>query len=210
MKNAILSTAYLGPVFYYSVIANSKRVITEQYDSYIKQTYRNRCTILAANGPQNLVIPVKKISGRKQLAKDVRIDYATRWQANHWRSIFSAYNSSPFFEFFSHELAVFYEKKWKFLIDFNTELQSLMIENLDIECTIELSSSFEKMPANEPDFRELLSPKKASENYGLNFSPVPYTQTFAERHGFVPNMSIIDLLFNTGPGAEEILLKQKI
>ncbi|MBN1924362.1 MAG: WbqC family protein [Prolixibacteraceae bacterium] len=210
METVILSTAYLGPVIYYSAMHNARNVLIEQYDSYIKQTYRNRCTILAANGPQNLVVPVVKTSGQKQMVKDVKIDYSTRWQANHWRSIFSAYNSSPFFQYYCDQLHEFYKNKWKFLIDFNTELMLLMIDELGIECNYALSSSFVKEYSDVSDFRKILTPKTAYRNYGLDYSPVEYSQTFSERFGFVPNLSIIDLLFNTGPGAEEILKKQAI
>jgi hypothetical protein len=110
MQSILLSTAYLGPVSYFSAISRADKVIIEQFDSYHKQTYRNRCSILGANGPLDLVIPVVKASITKTMVKDVRIDYATRWQSIHWRSLFSAYNSSPFFEYYADAFSPFYSK----------------------------------------------------------------------------------------------------
>jgi hypothetical protein len=206
MKQVILSTAYLGPVSYFSVLAQSTHVLIEQYDSYHKQTYRNRCRILAANGPLDLVIPVVKNSGNKTLVKDVQIDYSTHWQSNHWRSLISAYNSSPFFEYYAHLLEPFYNRKWKFLIDFNGELTKLVVELLQIELNVSLTDSFEKICNHEVDLREAISPKQAFSTNGEPFIFAGYTQTFSEKFGFIPDLSVVDLLFNCGPDSERILL----
>jgi len=207
MKQAILSTAYLGPVNYYAVLIQSDEVLIEQYDSYHKQSYRNRCRILGANGPLDLVIPVVKNSGVKTLVKDCRIDYSTRWQNNHWRSLFSAYNSSPFFEYYSHLLEPFYKNRRDFLIDFNTELMELIVELLQVKVNYGLTNHFEKDYSTCHDFRDSISPKKDLDLTESYVQPIQYTQTFSEKFGFIADLSIVDLLFNCGPESESILLK---
>jgi len=205
MKSAILSTAYLGPVSYYSVLVQSDNVLIEQHDSYHKQTYRNRCRILGANGPLDLVIPVVKNSGNKTLVKDVRIDYSTLWQNNHWRSLVSAYNSSPFFEYYSHLIEPFYQNRWDFLIDFNNELTRLLAELLQIDVDFRLTDHFEKLYPSAMDFRDSISPKREAVIDGTPILFNSYTQTFSEKFGFVRDLSSVDLLFNCGPNSEGIL-----
>jgi hypothetical protein len=207
MKPVILATTYLGTIGYFSVLAQSGAVLIEQYDSYHKQTFRNRCCILAANGPLDLVIPVLKSSGIKTLVKDVRIDYSTRWQINHWRSLFSAYNSSPFFEYYAPFLESFYIKKWNFLLDFNIEITKLILELLQLNMELSLTTIYQKEYSLMVDLREAISPKA---EFIIEGSKVPfsrYTQTFNNKFGFVPNLSIVDLLFNCGPESESILMK---
>ena len=204
MDQLILTTVYLGPVQYYTKFFESEQVFIEQYDNYRKQTYRNRCNILGANGPLVLTVPVVKEKRPKTLVKDIRIDYATQWQKNHWRSIFSAYNSSPFFEYYETDFMPFYEKRWKFLCDFNMALHKVVADLLELnslgEFTNEYAKNFEGI-----DCREVITPKKDFRIADDCFDPVAYTQTFGEKFGFVPNLSIIDLLFNCGPEARLIL-----
>lgn len=204
MENAILNTSYMGSIQFYTKLMLFKTVFIEQFDSYQKQTYRNRCSILGANGVLDLTIPVVRNSGKKTLVKDVRIDYVTRWQNNHWRSIFSAYNSSPFFEYYESDFAPFYEKRYKFLIDFNMELHQMIAEALELETTVQLTTGY--LPVfNGDDFRGAITPKQDKVKPDPDFYAVPYTQTFSEKYGFVPNLSIIDLLFNKGTEAEMVL-----
>lgn len=207
MENAIFTTAYLGPVHYYARFMQYYKVQVEQYDSYIKQSYRNRCAIYGANGLLNLSIPVVKKHKQKTLVRDTEIDYTTRWQNNHWRSIISAYNSSPFFEFFAPDFEPFYKKKWNFLIDFNMELHRLIIDILELDTICELSREFNHY-FNGYDYRDLITPKtNRLLNTDNEFNPHTYTQTYSIKHGFIENLSIIDLLFNTGPEAESVLSK---
>ncbi len=198
-----VSSSYLGPVSYYSRFLMPGRVIIEQFDHYVKQTYRNRCMILSANGPMALVIPVVKNHGRKTLMKDVRIDYATNWQRLHLNGIISGYRSSAFFEFYFDDFEPFLRKKTTFLLDLNTGLTDLILENLGLAKNYEFSREFNRYPASSPDYRDLIHPKKrGTEDH---FRPVPYFQVFSDRFGFVPDLSIIDLLFNTGPEAGTLL-----
>jgi hypothetical protein len=204
MGKAIFSTAYLGPVHYYARLQQYSESIIECFDSYQKQTYRNRCVVLGANGPLALSIPVVKLHGEKMLVRDVEIDYATCWQVNHWRTITSSYNSSPFFEYYTDDFAPFYNKKWRFLIDFNMELHQLITELIEIDTLTSLSDGFNSQFDGD-DYRSVITPKLQSERSDAGFKPLQYTQTYSEKFGFVPNLSIIDLLFNRGPETESIL-----
>ena len=181
--------------------------IIEQYDNYIKQTYRNRCNILGANGILPLSIPVLKGLDRKTYVRDIRIDYNKKWQKLHWKSIESAYRHSPFFEFYMDEFFPFYERKFVFLLDFNASLLELVLQSLEIDMNLRYSSKFMDVPASDlADYRESIHPKRDPLSDPF-FIPVTYRQVFSERLGFKANLSIIDLLFNEGPNSRMILEK---
>jgi hypothetical protein len=206
-NHAILSSAYLGSVGYYTVLARFDSVMIERFDSYHKQTCRNRCRILAANGPLDLIIPVVKQSGCKIQMKDVKIDYSTRWQNIHWRSLFSAYNSSPFFEYYTDYFNPFFYKRWNFLFDYNIELMEMVLGLLQLPNNVILTSCYENEYQVVVDLRNEFSPKKlySEKNvYSIHFKK--YTQAFSNKFGFVPNLSIVDLLFNCGPDSETLLI----
>ena len=195
MSNICLSTAYLAPVEYYAQIATADTVLMEGCDFYQKQTYRNRCRIAAANGSISLSIPVEKGCEDKMLIRDVRISGHSDWQLNHWRSIESAYNSTPFFEYYKDDLLPFYEKKWIFLFDLNQEIQFKMMELLDLHKTIQVTQEYKnKLDSDMLDLRETIHPKKENQT----FDGKPYYQVFEQKFNFQPNLSIIDLLFNMG------------
>ncbi len=196
----IFSTAYFPPVIYFSELINSERTVIEQYENYVKQSYRNRCEILSPGGKQTLSIPVIKKSGQKQLIKDVKIDYKNNWQAQHLKSLQAAYLSSPFFEFYIDSLLPFFKKKFTFLFDLNLEILQTILNEMQIERKINLSEKFvPEYPDN--DFRYIIHPKK-----DLSTNLKEYTQVFSEKYGFVPNLSILDLLFNEGPNTENFLI----
>ncbi|MEA3318333.1 MAG: WbqC family protein [Bacteroidota bacterium] len=200
----ILSTSYLAPIQYYSKFIKYNKVLIERYENYIKQTYRNRCIIYSANGLVNLTIPVKK-DKTKTYIKDITIDYDTNWRKLHWKSIESSYRSSPFFEFFEDDLFPFYTKKFKYLIDYNTELQNLMLDNIGIE-NIQFNYTNEYYKGSDIlDYREVFHPKKSMAKEDKYYKPEKYHQVFNNKHGWKANLSIIDLLFNEGPNAINIL-----
>ena len=202
----LLSTAYFAPVRYFSKLISYPEVYIEQHENFVKQTYRNRTVILGANGPIPLIVPVEKGRDRKVTIKDLRIAYDEEWQRNHWRTIFSAYNSSPFFEYYADEIETFFRKKPVFLFDFNQQITETILELIEAEVTIKLTDDFEQIPENYLNFREQISPKLHLINPDPHFEAQPYTQVFSEKFGFVPDLSILDLLFNEGPSAHASLL----
>ena len=193
MINPIVIPAYSGNVHYFSILSHFSEVYLERYAHYVKQTYRNRCQILTANGVMNLTIPIDKVSGEKMLDKDVRISN-TDWQRVHWAAIESAYNNSPFFLYYSDDIRPMYEKRFDFLLDFNLQLQEIIISLIGLDTKLILTDSYQE--TNELDFREKLSPKYKGEL--KNFISQPYYQVFKEKFGFVENLSVFDLLFNMG------------
>lgn len=202
---ALLSISYLGPVQYFSKFLLHPVKIIEQYDHYIKQTYRNRCNIMGANGVLPLSIPVLKGQTHKSFVRDIRIDHNKKWQKLHWRSIESAYRHSPFFEYYMDEFLPFYEHRFDFLLDFNAALLEIILPSLDIEKTQTYSREFIVADGEKfTDYREAIHPKRDLSSDPF-FSPVSYQQVFAERFGFKANLSIIDLLFNEGPNARSVL-----
>lgn len=203
MSIPILPVTYLGPVHYYARLLRHESAIIEQHEHYTRQTYRNRCVVLAANGLLSLTVPVEK--SHSSLIRDVKIAYDTPWQTLHWRSIVSAYQSSPYFEYYMDDFLSFYNQPHTFLFDFNLALTELVCQCIDMPFSYTLSQAYEKLPASSPDFREIIHPKKDPVIEDPAFSPVPYRQLFTNKGGFLPNLSIIDLLFNKGPESYLVL-----
>ena len=198
----ILTPSYLAPVSYYRQLNNSP-VVIEACCNYQKQSYRNRCKIATEAGVMTLSIPIEKPSG-KVLTRDVRISSHDNWQHLHWTAIESAYQSSPFFEYYQEDLRPFFEpQKFKYLYDFNIELQNTICNLLDIAPKIEYSQEFWQPQEGDVDLREVIHPKRPIvEAEKL----LPYYQVFSARHGFIPDLSIIDLLFNMGSESIFLLL----
>ena len=195
MKTAYLSSAYLAPVEYYTKLLAYDKIFIEQHDHYMKQTYRNRCTITGPDGELSLSIPTVKPDTPKCPMKDIRISDHGNWRHLHWNTIESAYNNTPFFEYYKDDFRPFYEKKYEFLLDFNEELRRLVCDLLDMQPAVVYTEHYEPEVAN--DFRETIRPKHEGEDPA--FRPEPYYQVFREKFGFLPNLSIADLLFNMGP-----------
>lgn len=206
IRQILMSQTCFGPVQYFVHLMRADKVIIEQHTNYQRQTYRNRYRILGANGPLTLSVPIEKGKTPKTKDKDVKIAYHTQWQAHQWRSIVSAYNSSPYFQFYKDDIEPFFVKKYSRLFDLNLEITHLICDLLDISTPIEPSSSFVKEPGEEVlDLRESIHPKKTLEQVDSFIKIIPYKQVFDDRFGFVPNLSILDLLFNKGPEATLIL-----
>lgn len=209
--NIYLSSAYLAPVEYYTKFLTEKTVFIEKHENYLKQSYRNRCTILSANGAIPLSIPVKHSSGEKTLIKDIRIADHGNWQHMHWNAIVSAYSSTPYFEYYQDDFAPFYHKKYSFLFDYNEELRILINKLLGIEKQNILYTELYKtdLEKSDLDFREIIHPKKDYKLLDLEFFPQKYYQVFNQKFSFVENMSIIDLLFNMGNESILVLMNSK-
>jgi hypothetical protein len=204
-SSVLLSTTYLGPVQYFSKFLLFDEIWLETHENYSKQTYRNRCNIYSANGKLALTIPVLKGDDHKTLITDLRIDYNKNWQKLHWKGIESAYRSSPFFEFYIDELSGFYSKKFVFLFDFNMEILKTVLHILDVNPEIKFTDKF-YLPAESfiKDMRSTITPKRSIRS-DKSFQPVQYKQVFTEKYGFIPNLSIIDLIFNMGPDSISVL-----
>lgn len=206
MNTAYLSSAYLAPVEYYTKLLKYDKIYVEQYDHYMKQTYRNRCTITGPDGELALSIPTVKPDTQKCPMKDIRISDHGNWRHLHWNAIESAYNNTPFFEYYKDDFHPFYEKKYEFLIDFNEELCQLICQLIDIHPTIGRTDCYKmEFTPEETDLREIIHPKKDFRIVDQEFIPQPYYQVFDSKLGFLPNLSIIDLLFNMGPESLLIL-----
>ena len=204
-NSALLSATYLGPVQYFTKFLLYDTIYLEVEENYQKQSYRNRCIILSANGVLPLTIPVTR-DRPKELTRDIRIDNTLEWQKNHWTSIESAYSSSPFFEFLADDFFPFYHRTYHFLLDFVLGLQQVVLEILDIDVPVKQTSEFVKQRDDATDdLRDSIHPKKRMQKPDPNFTPAYYHQVFHERYGFIPNLSILDLLCNEGPNAENIL-----
>jgi hypothetical protein len=204
--NYILPLTYLGNILYYAHLTSGRCTI-DIHSNYIKQTYTNRCSIISANGIQDLTIPIIKPKEKTPI-KDIRISSHDNWQQLHWRAIQSAYNSTPFYEYFCDDYLPFYQKKWDFLLDFNLKIQEKTLELLNFQ-KIEpyLSDTYiEKSNFNTKDLREVINPKKFDVSLYNNLN-TPYYQIFNQKFGFMPNLSIIDLLFNMGNEARIYLKK---
>ncbi|HAX92483.1 MAG TPA: hypothetical protein DCY25_00805 [Bacteroidales bacterium] len=191
----LLSTAYFPPACYFRLIRDAAIVFIEREENYLKQTYRNRCMILASNGVLILSVPVTKGDRLKAPVKDIQIDYSKRWQQVHTGAFTSAYGRSPYFLYYSENIFSILQKKHRFLIDLNQELLQECLTLLNINKCINYTSSFEPATLKPGDYRYCISPKREQV-----FSSKPYIQVFGEA-GFVPGLSILDLIFNLGPEA---------
>jgi hypothetical protein len=199
----LISTAYLPPVEYFSHISEAEEIFVEKEENYLKQTYRNRCYILSAHGPQLLSVPVYLGSVHKTLIKDIRIDYSKRWQQVHLRAISASYSSSPFYEFYFESFEKIISENHEFLIDLNMALTENIVKILRLKRAIAYTTLFEQVDNMPYDLRYNIAPKVKS-----SFQIKPYIQVFDTGKGFVPNLSIVDLIFNTGPEAGELVMSK--
>lgn len=205
MEKLLLSTAYFPPVQYMSKIKLYDEIFIERYENFGKQSYRNRSEIMSANGVISLSIPVEKANS-KTLIRDMKIVYQTNWQKLHFKGIESAYKNSPYYEYYIDDLMPFFEKKEKFLLDFNSAILEVMLHLLKLSKPINYTEDYirENIPGYR-DMRNAIHPKAGHREEDTEFIPRPYRQTFSDRFPFHPNLSILDLLFNTGPEAGKYL-----
>jgi hypothetical protein len=201
-RNILLSTACFPSISYLKSILQAQQVFIEQYENYIKQSYRNRYNIYAANGILPLSIPVILATNKKIKIKDVRIDYETDWQKQHFKSIESAYRSTPFFEYLIDDFLPFFTERHTFLFDFNLSILNTILNILEIDIEFKLTDDYEKLPIHKQDLRNIIHPKK--ENFLFSSYKV-YPQVFADKFGYQNDLSCLDLLFNLGSEAYSYL-----
>ena len=189
----LLYPTYLPNIASYIVMAQSEILVFEICDSYQKQTYRNRCYIYGANGKLSLNIPVHYSQKNRQNTKEIKIENSSKWQSIHWKSIESAYKTSPFFEFYEDDFKQLFETPKELLLDFNLECISVINSCIGFEPVISYSEQFSKTTL-ENDYRFLVNARKESK-----IETKPYIQVFQDKHEVLSNLSILDLLFNEGP-----------
>ena len=202
MIDLILPTSYLPSRLYFSVLKNHKKITIETKETFPKQTTRNRTFITTANGIQQLSVP---LASRKNNSKtdEIKIDYKDKWQNKHWRAIESAYNSSPFFEYYKDEFKQLINTEYNTLLELNNSFNFWLIKKLKLSCKIEMSSDF--LTKEQSEIFKTLSTKQYS-NPDSNFANYAiYYQVFEDKIGFHPNLSAIDLLFNEGPSSNSFL-----
>ena len=196
---AIFIPTYFSPISQYSEISKADKVVFESQDNYQKQSYRNRCYIYNGNGKQLLSVPVKlkEKTGRKK-TKDALIENNFPWQDQHFKSLQTAYRVSPYFEFFEDDIARIFEKKYKFLHDLN--IDTFLFINDALQINKEYKITTEYIESYDSDFR-LYSERKYQPKKLVD----KYVQMFDDKHGFIPNLSILDLLFMEGPNSISFL-----
>lgn len=213
MNRIIIHPAYFGPVSQFVALAQAEKVVFENEDSYQKQTFRNRMYIYDSNGKLLLNIPIRhrsaltgepKSTGH-QFYKEVQIENEFNWQLQHWRSLKSSYQTSPFFEYYEDDLYPLYHKKFKYLLDFNYACLEFTTGVLQLNLDYTKTSEYIRNPEDLRDLRPLINAKTSSP-----LQQRPYIQVFKAKHGFIPNLSILDLLFNEGPNSLSYLREQRL
>jgi hypothetical protein len=196
----VLPLTYFGNIAYFKYLLSGDQICIDNCEPYLKQTYRNRTHILGSNGPIELTIPVKSTKGKLLTIDKIEISYAEKWPVKHWRSIESAYHSSPFFEEYQDEIKSLILTKQKYLADYTLAILKRILDLLSIDESI-IFSSQQALPKSFIDYRTYFKPTKSP----LFENVKPYPQVFNYKFGFVPNLSVLDLLFNEGPYSKAFL-----
>lgn len=194
----LLHPTYFPNIISFAALVQHK-VIWEVEDNYQKQTYRNRCYVSNDQGRQMLSIPIKHVGGTqgRQKYKDVLMENGYQWQRQHWRTLQTAYRTSPFFEFYEDDIAPIFENEHKFLLDFNLKTIAVICDCLQLKMLQDRTVNYEmELGPTLFDGRFLVRCKKE-----YPFEQEEYVQVFGDRHGFVRNTSVLDLLFNEGTNA---------
>ncbi len=203
--NIILHPTYFPSIASFVCIAIAETVTFEVSDNYQKQTYRNRMMIYGSNGKLSLTIPVVYSQKNRQLYRDILISEDSNWLDLHWKSIQSAYSGSPFFEFYQDDFEPLFTQAPKYLLDFNLKCLEVIYECLQLPFEYQITKTYEKNIDGALDCRSLTDSRKEKEQYFK-----PYVQVFDEKHGFIPNLSILDLICNEGPNALMYLEAQQL
>lgn len=193
---AVIPVSYFAPVGVYAAMLQAEDVVFEKHENFVKQTVRSRCEIYGANGKQLLSVPVEK-RGNHIPISEVRISYKEDWQKIHWRSIVSAYRNSPYFEYYVDAFQPFFESKTELLFELNISLHNVIMKLLKAEHSIVFTEKYSS------EYGDAILDLRNEKTEIPHISP--YNQVFEERYGFIPNLSILDLLFNAGPDALDIL-----
>lgn len=201
--NIIIHPTYFPNIAHMVAMAHADEVMFEMDDNYQKQTYRNRANIYGANGKLQLSIPIIHSQKERQKYRDIKIHNAENWQAVHWKSLETAYRTSPFFEFYEDEFQPLFTTKANYLLDFNLKCLDIIFDCLQLEIKSSKTEVYQKTVTDKTDFRYLANARKEP-----TFHFDSYTQVFHEKHGYLSNLSVLDLLFNEGTSAVNYLENQ--
>lgn len=201
----LLHPTYFPSIANCVVMIQAKNVTFEVCDNYQKQTYRNRMNIYGPQGSIPLTVPVVYSQKNRQRYKDITISNVDKWQDSHWKSIQSAYSSSPFFEFYEHDVMPLFREEVSNLMDFNFRCLDVVLECLQRELKFEKTAEYQFNPQHTSDYRYLVDHRKESDQAFKS-----YVQVFDDKHGFIANLSILDLIFNEGPNALLYLERQQL
>jgi len=194
--NVIIHPTYFPNIVHFTAMLQADEVTLEMEDNYQKQTYRNRTFIYGPNGKLQLSIPIIHSQKDRQKYRDIKIYNEEKWQLVHWKSLETAYRTSPYFEFYQDDIQPLFSQKSEYLLDFNLKCFDVISECLQVVLNITKTKVYKKTTSNKIDFRHLVNSRKESQ-----FDFDNYTQVFSNKHGFIPNLSTLDLLFNEGPNA---------
>lgn len=198
----LFATAYLPPISYVAELMKHDEVAIEQMETYKKQTYRNRALIATANGAMPLIVPVVKTQGNHTMTRDMTISYTENWPTRHQRTIKAAYSASPYYMYYCDEMDAILNRRYERLIDLNNAMTAFVLKKLKIGCKTTLTDDFAEMGACKDDFRNDFSIKQQPKTEQFP----EYSQVFSAKMDFIPDLSIIDLLFNLGPDAKRYLI----
>lgn len=201
-NNIVLIPAYFAPIAQYAAVLQAKTTWFEAHDNFEKQTYRSRCYVYAANGKLLLNVPVQKTKGQKTLTTHTEINYAEDWQSLHLKSLQSAYRSSPFFEFYQDDLISIFKTKFVTLKELHQACHKFVMDALQEDLIFKTTCTYSTNYTDKVDCRSLTDTKQ---KLPITFSK--YTQVFDDKHGFIENLSILDLIFMEGPSASMYLEK---
>lgn len=204
MNNILIHPTYFPSISHFVAMAQADSVTLEMDDNFQKQTNRNRMMIYSPNGVQLLNIPIKHTKEAHQKTKDVKLETAFDWQKQHFKSLEAAYRTSPFFEYFEDAITPIFTKKHTFLMDLNLETMAIVSKCLGMSFEYKETTEYFHEAPGFNDFRNLVNGKKDTAVFQ------PYTQVFGEKHGYLNNLSILDLLFNEGRYALDYLKKQTL
>ncbi|HLS30078.1 MAG TPA: WbqC family protein [Flavobacteriaceae bacterium] len=210
MQKTLINPGYFAPIDLFSAYINAKTVLWENEDNYQKQTYRNRQYIYSPNGKLLLNIPIDHTTRKSGASKyrDTKVENKYDWQRVHWKSLETAYSNSPFFEFYQDEFAALYHQPVTYLLDFNFRCLEVLKSCLQIEQSERLTQKFYKTTAELPSIKDLRFLIVAKRKPAISLEV--YDQVFQEKHGFIPNLSILDLLFNKGPESLSYLKRNAV
>ena len=209
MRSILIEAQFFPPIEYLARCVQADSVIIEAHEHFQKSTYRNRCHIAGANGMQVLSVPLQRQKTEESLRsadarsiQNMRISYDVDWQKQHWRTLQTAYGSAPFWAFYAPVLERFFTHKFDYLLDYNVEILKTIFKLLKIDKSVIIteSKSYEAVYTEGSDFRQLISPKIKS-----NFEMTPYSQLFNDRYDFIPNLSVLDVLFCCGNQSLSVL-----